>query len=141
ISSFTANGQDAEVVDILMGDELTLAWQVERSDDQVLRESFFDISTRPTATLLVDWSGSTLTTNREPLVFPNGFVFPYDGDEYTAAQVMVGGYIAFDMAVTGTGVNQNLPYTSTTASYRGVDIAPFWDSMRYHKVWYELIEG
>lgn len=142
VEMLRVNGQDAEVVDLLENEEIVLEWEVARADDQVLRESFFDLSERPTATLLVDWSGSTGTTSSALLNFPGGFVFPYMGAQMRQANVMVAGYITFDIDQgTGNVTNSAFPYQSTTVAIQAVDIAPFWETQRKHQVWYELIRG
>lgn len=141
VASFTANGIEAPgVIDLLEGENLTLAWETLRSTDALLLEEYIDLSTRPNAVNLGQLG--TSATNKTWLFFPEGFAFPYDGAVYDALQIMNAGYISFDLEVAASGANQRMPYTAgSLASYRGVDIAPFWDSIRADTVWWEYIEG
>lgn len=140
IAHFTVNGVSAPgTLEILEGEEVTLSWETLRSSDSLLFEEYIDLSTRPNAVEL--GALGTGAANSAILYFPEGFTFPYDGGVYDALQIVNSGYVSFDLTVAGTGTNQALPVTSTTVSYRGVDIAPFWDSIRASTIWWEHIEG
>lgn len=139
ITSFTANGiQAPAVVNVLQGEEVTIAWQTARATTAHYTEGFVDISQRPGAVHL-PFSGSLTTTAIETFNFPAGFAFPYDGGTFTAARIARGGYLSFDLAATGTGTNAVLP--STTANTQRFDMLPFWDLLTNGSIWWELVPG
>jgi|GEM_PF-1641213 len=141
IESFTANGVEApQQVDLLYGEELTLAWDIVRSTDAVLLEEFIDLSQRPTATKLNP--SATTSSGRVRLDFPPGFVFPYDGGQHTYVTITNSGYLAFDYEHTTVATaDQPMPYAGTTWSAAAVDLAPFWDAMQNGSIYWELFEG
>src|SRR5690606_2325444 len=141
IESFTANGVEApQQVDLLYGEELTLAWDIVRSTDAVLLEEFIDLSQRPTATKLNP--SATTSSGRVRLDFPPGFVFPYDGGQHTYVTITNSGYLAFDYEhTTVPTVGQPMPYAGSLWYYAAVDLAPFWNSMQNGSIYWELFEG
>lgn len=140
VDSFTANGVPApQIVEVLEGETVELAWETVRSTDALLFEAFVDLSQRPGAVNI--GTLGTASTSRTILQFPEGFAFPYDGHTFDAVQILNSGVLTFDLTATGSGVNQPLPYTGTSANYRAIDLAPFWDSLRNGDIWWEHIEG
>lgn len=141
IVSFTANGVEAPAtIDLLEGEELTIAWETVRSTDQRFSEGFVDLRGRPNAVSFGNLG--TSATAKEIIEFPEGFVFPYDGGEYKAVVVTSAGYLTFDLSATLSSTDQALPYQSgTTASYAAVDIAPFWDGMRTERTNGQQVTG
>jgi hypothetical protein len=139
ITSFTANGVEAPaVVDVLFGDDLTIAWETARATDAWYQEGFVDISKRPNAEELA-FSGTLGSTSIQSFSFPQGFAFPFDGEVYTEARIALSGWLSFDMAASGSGTNSALPNSSVT--YQRPDLLPFWDSFNGGKIWWERIEG
>jgi hypothetical protein len=72
-------------------------------------------------------SGTSYDTGLYTLTFPVGFRFPWFGQQITALQASIDGWLGFNTANTATnGTNYVFP-TSTT--YDEVAIAPFWDDL------------
>src|SRR5690606_36939847 len=123
-----------------------LAWEILRSDDALLLEEFVDISNRPNAIEL--GVAGTNASHKVVLDFPEGFVFPYDGGEYTTVAITNSGYLTFDPgSVVATG-DLVIP-VQNNANGSKLDIAPFWDSMvasdgsdgQLWTLWWEFVEG
>src|SRR5690606_20965925 len=115
IVSFTANGVEAPAtIDLLEGEELTIAWETARSTDQRFSEGFVDLRGRPNAVSFGNLG--TSATAKEIIEFPEGFVFPYDGGEYKAVVVTSAGYLTFDLFATLSSTDQALPYQSGTTA-------------------------
>ncbi|HWV37097.1 MAG TPA: hypothetical protein VN033_01325 [Vulgatibacter sp.] len=91
--------------------------------DRTLAE--VDISLDPDVEVLHDaGAGSAMTV----LTFDPDFAFPFMGKERTEVRVSTDGYLSFEpAATTSTGSNQRIP--NTTAAYKRVHIAPFWDDL------------
>lgn len=138
VTSFKANGVAAPgVLDVFMGDEITLEWTTERADAAHLQEGFIDISQRPNAVERSFLSSSAIAV--ETLPFPGGFSFPAQGQDFTAARIGRSGFLSFDLTATGNATNAVLP--STSQNTRRYDLLPFWDGLLGGTVWRELVHA
>lgn len=120
------------------GDVITLEWITRGGTDVLLtpvmgaatllsNAPFEDISATGTALTMVGcgsmWDGP-LGDGCATVTFPNGFTFPFDGQQRTALDVYVDGFISFDV---GANVAGNDP-----ANFPGnpaINLAPFWDDL------------
>lgn len=126
---------EADPVDLVRGETGLLRWTTARADTVTLSPStasvtavangFQDISASPNAQAL-SMSSTTGTTGSATLNFPAGFTFPWFGQPRSAIKVMGAGWISFNTSASGTGVNYDLPRSSSS----NVAIAPFWEYMR-----------
>lgn len=138
VDHFTVAGPDgaaADHVDVIAGQEATLDWATQETDqvglwplepyysDNSATDAFMDLSASATATQLTP---SEADNGEVTFTFPAGFVFPFYARSMTAVQVDTNGYLNFDASQSVDHTNSAIPSTGTPD---GGLIAPFWDDL------------
>src|SRR5690606_31614277 len=113
---------DVSSFDVLVGEEVTIEWETARATDARWSESFFDLSTSPTATP----SGMASLDAATTYTFPDGFTFLHDGQALSEIRVSTHGWLSTALSVTGLFSNVHLPDSSSSGN---VDLAIFWDDL------------
>ncbi|AKU91210.1 hypothetical protein AKJ08_1597 [Vulgatibacter incomptus] len=86
---------------------------------------FIDISATGTElTWLIDADSAA-----EDVYFPNGFTFPFAGEDRTAVRVMSDGFLSFDPEQGTLAYHDRLPSSWNP----GVHLAPFWDDLHSYE--------
>lgn len=73
--------------------------------------------------------GTTTSTSINNIDLPEGFTFPFFGEDQRFVRTFLDGYVSFTPNAAVQPTNQILPVASTNAGLRAVHLAPFWDSM------------
>ncbi len=135
---------EADPETILRGGAATLSWEtlgVERIEVDLPRAisvrastlAFEDVSQSAnavTAPALDCAPGLRYGSDGCPLItFPDGFVFPFDGQLMTEARAYAKGILSFDVASAAAPAPDNASIPATDAASRFVHLAPFWDDL------------
>ncbi len=138
ILSFTAT--PAEIV---AGDSLVLEWTTRMAQSVDLdilsgpgllreetQEPYLDVEALGGTHLPLGTACSTsiATYGCELFEFPDGFLFPFAGQDRDAVRVYGNGILSFDTTHTTSSSTSNSQFP-TSSSYQWAHLAPFWDSL------------
>ncbi len=142
---------DAAPDELVQGDLTTLSWETvgirsitfspNAMSDSVTHATgpYLDVSNNPDAiTVGFDTCGTSDSDEGCAFVdFPDGFAFPFFGEDRVFARIYVNGVISFDVDRTGPSgaAREALP----SEDYAWVHLAPFWENLRYGNG--SLLEG
>jgi len=109
---------------------------VERTEPEL---AYVDLSTLVGKELALG-KGETHTV--VPIAFPEGFTFPYFGEEHRSLWALTDGLVSFHPTAINY-VSLNRPFPDASSTYSVVHLAPFWDDLHPQmvgEVWSGLID-
>jgi hypothetical protein len=146
---------EANPVEVLAGDDVTLSWTTRFTDEveldipglpmlvsEVQGDPFTDISSTGTSLALTQdcawdpfwiWPWDAEDEGCATIAFPSGFTFPFGGASHSSIRAYANGSLSFDFTNEwATYFNEAFP------SLQPLHIAPFWDDLYLDGIWYQF---